>query len=1010
MGLATYAYNRSTSGGEIITNLINASDGAGLHFNGTDGTIDIASPPDLGTAFSFEFIIQADSFGSANRWIVDFGNGGRFIFGSDSSTSYNLGIYDNASWKSLGVKVLDDLKVHHLTLTVDGTSAILYDNSNQVGTATISSGHNLDSCSDAKISGAYTGGSNEFNGTIYRARFFNRVLSSADVTSVYESASIDFADQWGSQTNKIAAAVDKNWGTNQADTGNDANDRATFNAAYGWTAQLNTDISVASNVYQFSTSGQYHGTYYNAGFVVGKKYRVTIRTGTITGTTYKAYIWSGSAYIAIGTLAASTTNVIEFTNTGTGYLYIYSSNATAGTIQLNASSVINEIVAAGAVADFDLAYANPTQSTIVQNRSGSGDATAAGGVSQISPIEQLNSKALRVGTSAATPADGELLVSGKLGVGGVPESKLQIIDTSLNALTDVGEHANYHQFVQGSSTNDHGSGIGFGGANDVGAAIISKRIDSNYKSNLLFYTKDSTVSAADPELRLTISSAGKVSVGTPSDGFLNVTGSESSKYAAKLINSSSQGWGALVFGGADADDYSLRVVNKDDVDLLVVKGNGSTFVKQPEWPLKNELSNSGFDCWSNSTFENTGSDLIDNGDFASASDWGVSTGAWVIGSGVATFTTGSGTSILSQGSLGTTSGKLYKLTFTVGTATATIAITNASASGTLVAEADYAVGAHTVVYEDVGNNDIAFTSSGGNSYTLDNVSLHEGVPGCVAANALGPDGWTKGSGSDVTRMHSDGATEAVTKKGSFYAVKIVSDGSPYYELYTKNYDEPAWIAKYLGRTVTFGCWVKTDAASQVKVNIFNNGNHLSAANTGTGWEWLEVTHTVDSSVGVRFGFYVTNTKTAYISQPMVSLGSAIGSGNYSRPSGEVIWCEKAFASNKFNANGFSDIAGETLNLEVDTNGKFPKGAKAVSFACEIRDSASATTDSYFYMKANSTSNVAQWVSCWGLANDKFGRTAGTFPCGDEGDFFYKVEASGSATTDIYVNYTGVQLR
>ena len=66
--------------------------------------------------------------------------------------------------------------------------------------------------------------------------------------------------------------------------------------------------------------------------------------------------------------------------------------------------------------DFDLAYANVTQSTIVQNRSGSGDGTAAGGVTQISPIEQLNSKALSVGTVASSPADGSIVASGLVGV------------------------------------------------------------------------------------------------------------------------------------------------------------------------------------------------------------------------------------------------------------------------------------------------------------------------------------------------------------------------------------------------------------------------------------------------------------------------------------------------------------------------------------------------------------------------------------------------------------------
>ena len=265
MGIATYSYNRSTSGGEIITHLINSTDGAGLHFDGTSGNIDIASPPDLGAfavyinngagyptttttitvdpllaeipagtvltfreggefivttaatptavslvstsgltgaavidnegaaygganKFSFEFVVQADEWGSVQHNIIDFGTGGRFAFASNSSMSWNLGIYDNSSWKSLGVKVLDDLKVHHLTLTVDGTAAILYDNGNQVGAATISASHGIDGCTDASIGSVYSGSGDYFSGNIFRTRFWNKTLSQTDVTSVYESA------------------------------------------------------------------------------------------------------------------------------------------------------------------------------------------------------------------------------------------------------------------------------------------------------------------------------------------------------------------------------------------------------------------------------------------------------------------------------------------------------------------------------------------------------------------------------------------------------------------------------------------------------------------------------------------------------------------------------------------------------------------------------------------------------------------------------------------------------
>ena len=143
MGIATYSYNRSTSGGEIIRELVNASDGQGSALRRCGGQHRcqrcVCSTGLGNEAFSFEFIVQADSWAdSSYKYLVDFGNGGRFIFGTDVAAGAKLSIYDNTSFKSFGISPLDDLKVHHLVVTINGTAAILYDNGNQVSTATIS--------------------------------------------------------------------------------------------------------------------------------------------------------------------------------------------------------------------------------------------------------------------------------------------------------------------------------------------------------------------------------------------------------------------------------------------------------------------------------------------------------------------------------------------------------------------------------------------------------------------------------------------------------------------------------------------------------------------------------------------------------------------------------------------------------------------------------------------------------------------------------------------------------
>ena len=154
------------------------------------------------------------------------------------------------AWNSFGVKVLDDLKVHHLVVTVDGTSAAaLYDNGNQVATTTISASHGIDSCADATY--CYQLRPSFwcwfFNGSLYRTRFYNKTLTQAEVDNAYQRADVDFDEQYGSQTE-----LSTNTFVNSGFAG------------------------FSGNAGGFTTSGSASGNvaYKNQSFTGGKKYRL----------------------------------------------------------------------------------------------------------------------------------------------------------------------------------------------------------------------------------------------------------------------------------------------------------------------------------------------------------------------------------------------------------------------------------------------------------------------------------------------------------------------------------------------------------------------------------------------------------------------------------------------------------------------------------------------------------------------------------------------------------------
>ena len=62
---------------------------------------------------------------------------------------------------------------------------------------------------------------------------------------------------------------------------------------------------------------------------------------------------------------------------------------------------------------------------------------------------------------------------------------------------------------------------------------------------------------------------------------------------------------------------------------------------------------------------------------------------------------------------------------------------------------------------------------------IDEVKVNEVTPGITGTDYKGPDGWLTHDTAniDVYRQHTDGATEAVTKLGSFYSLKCSTTGA-----------------------------------------------------------------------------------------------------------------------------------------------------------------------------------------------------------------------------------------
>ena len=426
-GGAAVFHDRTDTPGEIVTELVNASDGQGLHFDGAANTyVDCGDTTilDGATRMSVEVISATSSTAvgrvlgkdsAASCFKLQANADGTLTFrvnnGSSDGTATTSGTYNDGNPK-------------HIVGTWDNATLSIYVNGNLDGTATLAGGA-IPNTTDkialgAKLDSGTTNASN-FDGTIYRARLWNKSLTAPEVTATYENATVPFADQYGKQVYASAFA-----------SGISSFNPIGLTQAYNEDGVSDGSTSKDDCLKVYADGSSSHFTYVDISGLSAPDTRIKLFYYIPTANTnVDGLRISDGGTGGAGTLVTSTTTgawtefETTFTRGSTTRITIYAMDG-GSTSFTGAASASDDIIylnavtvdSAGCVADYDLAFANPTQSTMVQDRAGAADGTSsASGVTQVTPIEQVNATAARIGTTAATPADGDLDVSGNVKIG-----------------------------------------------------------------------------------------------------------------------------------------------------------------------------------------------------------------------------------------------------------------------------------------------------------------------------------------------------------------------------------------------------------------------------------------------------------------------------------------------------------------------------------------------------------------------------------------------------------------
>ena len=679
-------------------------------------------------------------------------------------------------------------------------------------------------------------------------------------------------------------------------------------------------------------------------------------------------------------------------------------------------------------------------------------------------------KKLVVGTSTTVPADGDLHVDGNVGVGtSAPPQKLSVVGAS-SANTNPGIFAIGTDATMGSGTNMLTMGVlddnyvfiqGTKPGHDTRSLVLQKD-GGKVGIGVTPSGAKLDISAGDnttPQIKLRAVGANtqaEIHASASTGNFTILTGDGDGSQTAKFTIERTSGlatfagdvtidkttpnlkleadggglsWirmtegtnhegGFLLYNGG-TNVFSIGVHDGDDTTsgndfkpIQISRTTRVTTVTNPGWPLKNEISNSGFDVWSNSTLENaTGTNLVsawtNHGSYPY--DTFTSSGANIT---QAVKSTSSGADIASS-AITTTEGKLYEISFTCTLASGTlpsvyVASTQTGIAGAVAQRA--VAGAQTICFEAASDSDyIMFRMEGAETtdYAISSFTLKEVTPG-IETGSAGPDGWARRTGTDLYRQHNDAT---LTKDGSFYSLKGVGSTTLWQTHWPTVSSDPLHIARFAGKTVTFGAWVySTLATPEVHLRIDDGGTSDSTQTVAQNtWTWLECTKTISTSAGATFQIAKSGAtaETFYVSQVMLVLGSAIGSGNYSRPMGEIVNVEKNITIQA----GVSPLAADDkiLNLEALSSGKVPKGAKAIRMMSQIKNT-DALSDQGIRWGADASNAQPLDVFSTPYVSNVYTQANGVVACDSNGDIYQEVTEAGASLNSLYQYVRAVHLR
>jgi hypothetical protein len=165
------------------------------------------------------------------------------------------------------------------------------------------------------------------------------------------------------------------------------------------------------------------------------------------------------------------------------------------------------------------------------------------------------------------------------------------------------------------------------------------------------------------------------------------------------------------------------------------------------------------------------------------------------------------------------------------------------------------------------NTDTAFVKNNG-TVNPTNLLSNGDFEAWSGGASVAPDGWIIAGGASISREAS------IIKLGTYSAKLVASGGASSFMI--QDISPAKGMEYWKGRTITFGCWVKSSSSFYVMVSD-GISNIISTTSGNDTWEWVSVTSKIsDSATTLGLAVYfVSGAATAYVDGAMCVEGESV---------------------------------------------------------------------------------------------------------------------------------------